>query len=284
MTIKCNLYSEWIAAVRQELAKAGLSHTGLTDQDCAIIWQSWKRRTVPPATRTIKKATGFACPTHLQQGLSVLDTAFSSAAPIWPWQSKLIDKPTREDGLYNDYRVVHFHLGAGTEKNGYINRTNELLFALVDSSTVYEIGIYCHGDWYELDILDVIDSNWPTLLDRVTIHGVDIAHCPSTRDEVKALRDAKVVSIVKLKSGRIIAPPGGGIATDGTSIDAVRSADYFAMVLRNGEKAIEPYIRDQVQKGMMPDKDYTIHLQATDDEIAGVCDGAYKWILWKRVQ
>ena len=282
MIIQCNLYSEWITAVRQDFSKAGLSPIVLNDQDCAITWQSWKRRTVPPAKRSIAKITGFACPTHLQQGLSELEKAFSSGAPIWPWQSKLIDKPTREDGLYNDYRVVHFHLGVGTEQNGYIHRTNELLFALVDSSTVHEIGIYCHGDWYELDILDVIDSNWPTLLDSVTIHGIDIAHCPSTRDEVKALREANVVSIVKLRSGRIIAPPGGSIATNGTSIEAVRSADYFAKVLRNGEKAIEAYIREQVQKGMMPEKDYTIHLQAADDEIAGVCDSTYKWILWKR--
>ena len=184
--------------------------------------------------------------------------------------------------MYNDYAVVHFHLGVGSETNGYINRTKELLFAVVDSSAVYEIGIYRHGDWWELDILDLIDENWPSLLDRVTLQCVDVANCPCTREEVRALRDAKVVSIFKLRSGRIVAPPGGGIATDGTSFEAVRSADYWAKVLRDGEHLIVANIEEDIRQGRMHDGDHTILLHATDDEIAGVTDKTHKWILWKR--
>ncbi|WP_282755878.1 hypothetical protein [Desulfuromonas thiophila] len=282
MKIICNLYAQWISSIRAELTKEGFDHTSLGDQDCAITWQSWKRRIVSPARRTLHKAPAFNCPNHLQSGLTDLETAFTNGADIWPWQSKLIDRLPYEDGLYNDYRVLHFHLGTGREASGYINRTDELLFAIVDRADVYEIGIYRHGDWHELDILDIIDNAWPAFLDRVTIRALDVSNCPQTREEVKALRQAHVVSIVKLKSGRIVAPPGGGVATDGTSIEAVTSADYWAKLLRNGEKAIIASIQEQVQKGMMESKDYDVVLEATDNEIAGTIAGAAKWILWKR--
>jgi hypothetical protein len=282
MKITCNLYDQWITAIRQEFTRAALDHSKLADQDCAIMWQAWKRRTVRPGARKILKAPGFRCPTHLQTGLTNLETAFSTGSTIWPWQSKLIDRPTCEDGLYNDYGVVHFHLGVGSETTGYINRTNELLFAVIDSSSVHEIGIYVHGDWWELDILEAIDANWPSLLDRVTLHGLDVAISPRTREEVKALRKAKVVPFFRLNSGRIIAPPGGGIASDGTSIEAVRSADSWAKVLRNGEKMIVANIEEQIQHGTMQDGDYTVFFHATDDEIAGVIGKTHKWILWKK--
>ncbi len=282
MNIVCNLYSQWIAAIRKEMTNTGFDHSGLNDQDCAIRWQSWKRRTIPAGTRTVLKANGFNCPDNLQQGLADLEQAFTTGSDIWPWQSKLIDRPTFEDGLYNDYRVVHFHLGVGFHASGYINRTGVLLFAVVDSASVYEIGIYNHGDWFELDILDVIDANWPHLLDAVTVRGIDVENCPRTREEIKALREANIVTIIKLNSGRITAPPGGGIATDGTSIEAVRSADRWARLLRNGEKAIVASITEQIQQGNMESKDYEVLLHATDDEICGVVEDTHKWTLWKR--
>lgn len=282
MKITCNLYAQWISTIRAELTKEGFNHISLGDQDCAITWQSWRRRIATPAKRRLRKAAIFNCPGHLHAGLLELETAFANGADIWPWQSKLIDRLPYEDGLYNDYRVLHFHLGTGKEACGYTNRTKELLFAIVDRADVYEIGIYRHGDWYELDILDIIDGNWPALLDRVTIRSLDVSNCPSTREDVKALRQANVVSVVKLKSGRIVAPPGGGVATDGTSIEAVTSADYWAKLLRNGEKAIIASIQEQVQKGMMDRKDYDVVLETTDDEIAGVIADTAKWILWKR--
>ena len=172
-------------------------------------------------------------------------------------------------------------MGQGFQSNGYIDRTGDLLFAIVDVHSVYEIGIYHHGDWYEFDLLDIIDQNWPVFLDRYTINGIDLQKYPTTRDEVKKLRQANVVSIFKLPSGRIVAPPGGGVSTDATSVDAVNAANYWAKLLRNGAKFIKDDIRKQVMSGTMADKDYEVFLHATDSEIAGFVD-CYKWVLWKR--
>jgi hypothetical protein len=282
MEITCNLYSQWIAAIRQEMTDAGFDHSGLTDQACAVTWQAWRRRIVPAGARAIQRAAAFVCPPNLQQGLANFERAVASGTDVWPWQSRFIDRPAYEDGLFNEYRITHFHLGVGFLPNGYIIRTPALLFAIVDASSVYEIGIYQHGDWYELDILDIIDDNWPQLLERFTVHGIQDVQCPRTRDEVRTLRTNNMMSMIRLRSGRIIAPPGGGFATDGTSVEAVTHADYFAGLLRYGEQSIPSLINQQVDAGLMPDREYIIHLNASDEEISADDGIGYRWILWRK--
>ena len=282
MTVTCHLYSEWTAGIRQELTRAGFDHSKLSDQDCAIRWQSWKRRSVRTQVRTVERAAGFSCPAHVQNGLIDLESAIVRGADLAPWQSKLVDRPGYEDGLYNDYRITHFHLGAGTDASGYIKRTKELLFAVVDSTSVYEISVYDHGQWYELDILDIIDAHWPHLLDEVTIHGMGATNSPTTREEVKALRDAHVISHLLLKSGRLIAPLGGGTMINGTSFEAVLAANQWSRILKLGERHIADAIDEGINKGVLAARDYDVHLHSTDDEIAGVVAGVCKWTLWKR--
>lgn len=282
MKITCNLYSEWIKAIRQEFTNEGFSHSGLSDQDCAIQWQSWNRRLVSPKSRVIEKADSFTCPTELQSGLNGLEAALSNGDNVKPWQSKLVDRVSYEDGLLNDYGVLHFHLGETLESNGYIKRTGPLLFAIVRDAAVYEIGIYGHADWYELDILNIIDRNWPELLDPVTIKAIDTAYSPKTKEEIKALRDANVCSIISLDSGRIIVPIGGGVATGGTSNDAVHAADYWAKFLRDADNLVVGHIEEEVRQGTLPAEDYHVHLHATDSEIAAVVEDKLRIIVWRK--
>jgi hypothetical protein len=282
MKITCDLYSEWIKAIRAELSNAGFRHAELSDQDCAIRWQSWQRRMVAARKRQIAKADTFTCPAQHAAGLNAIESAFTSGAEILPWQSKLVDNVSYEDGLLNDYGVLHFHLGETLEASGYIARTGPLLFAVVRDDSVYEIGIYNHGDWYELDVLNIIDRNWPHLLDAVTIKGIDTAHSPKTREEVRYRRQINVVPIISLDSGRIVMPLGGGVATSGTSNDAVRSADYWAKFLRDADQVIIDQINDCVRKGTLPAKDYFVQFHATDTEIAGVVEDRMKIVVWKK--
>lgn len=282
MKITCDLYSEWIKAIRQEFTNEGFDHSGLSDQDCAIQWQSWNRRLVSSKSRAIKMADTFSCPTEFQTGLAGLEVAFLNGDNVQPWQSKLVDEIFYEDGLLNDYGVLHFHLGETLENNGYIKRTGLLLFAVVRDATVYEIGIYGHGDWYEVDILNIIDRNWPELLDHVTIKAIDTVYSPRTKEEIKALRNANICAIIPLSSGRIVMPIGGGVATDGTSNDAVHSADYWADFLRKADKLVIDHIDACICKGTLPAKDYHAHLDTTNSEIAAVVDDKLRIILWRK--
>lgn len=289
LKILCNLYDQWISAIRRDLSEKGFNHLGIDDRDCAIRWVAWKRRTVPDGPRNILKAEGFNCPNDHQEGLADLEKTFISGKDIWRWQTINIDNPEFkcEDRLYNDWGVHHFHLGIGYKKGTpYKERTNPLLFALVDKFTVYEIGIYYHGDWYERDMLEIIDKNWPNLLDRFTLRGVRSSSYPQNNDDIKLLRGnnknpGNVNYCLTLNSGRVIVPPGGGYATNGTSIEAVRYADSIAKSLISAEKIIISYIEDQIRNGLIQKKDYTVTLHLTKEQILAIVDNLFRFVLWE---
>lgn len=266
MTITCNLYDQWIAKIRQELTAAGYDNSNVGDQDCAIDYYKWAMRFIPKNPREIKRASEFSCPSEFTTGLKLLEDAVEAGKNLIPWQSRQIGRPRAKDGMLYDWGISHFHLGENLNANGFIEGHNEVLFAIADSCCFYEIGIYLHGDWWEFDILNIIDRNWPQLLQKASINGLGVRSSAKTRDEVKALRDGGVVTIVKLDSGRVIAPPGGGVATDGTPEQAVWNADLHAKLLLDAEKKIIIDIRSRIESGELEERDYDVRLEVIDGE------------------
>lgn len=290
MTIVCDLYSQWISLIRENLTRNGLDCSSISDDHCAITWRSWQRRSVLPANRTVFSASNFLCPPKIIGGLEKLRDNIRSGNDIWPWQSKLIETPTsKEDGMLNHWGIFHFHLGDNFEANGsgYIERTKELLFAVVEQDAFYEIGVYQHRDWYEYDVLNIIDTEWPMLLDRVTINADSLScNFAEDRDSLITLRKKNVNILVKLRSGRIIAPPGGGVAANGASIEAVNWVLHWTRFLENGSQLIIDDIDSQISQGNMPLKDYAVVLEAGNNKVAAKVNdpeiGEIVWILWKK--
>ncbi|MBB3139856.1 hypothetical protein [Halomonas organivorans] len=279
MEVSCNLHDQWIQAVRDELGRQNFQHSSLDDLECAIRLFSWRRRTIKTGKREVKRASSLAVPSHLQAGLAQLDVAFESGLDLHPWHSKLRENTKFEDGMLNDFGVAHFHLGQELEASGYIERTKELLFCVVTQSEVYEIGIYDHGEWFELDILDIVDREWPELLDSVTVKAMTVTNPVRSREDIQALRMANVNTARQLSSGRIVMPPGGGMAMDGTSTDAVMAAQRLSRLLKNGEKQIVRDITDSIERGKIKRKDYTVVLTMSDHEIYAETEEGYRWTL-----
>ena len=276
MKINCNLYKQWILRIRQELTAAGYDNSTIDNQDCAIDYFKWAMRFVPQNPRKIHRTSEFSCPSKYKNGLKMLEEAVEAGKDLTPWQSRGMGRPCSKDGMLYDWGIAHFHLGEKFNDYGLIEGHNEVLFAIVDSDNFYELGIYLHGDWWEFDLLNIIDRNWPQLLQAATIDGLDVQTAAKTKDDVKTLREGGVVTIVKLDSRRVIAPPGGGVATDGTPNKAVRAADWYAKLLRNVEEQIIMEIKSQVESGDLDDRDYNIKLEFIDGEWVAV-DGDLKW-------
>jgi len=175
MTLTCNLYEQWISSIRTNLAEHGFDPSDYDDRECAVRWWSWQRRTVKPRKRQILRAGTFTCPPALQAGLSVFEMAALDGEPLWPWQSRLIDDHSFEDQMFNDFGLLHFHLGDGLRNDGYVNRTGKLLFALITRDAVHEVGIFNHQDWFELDLLNIVEANWPALLDSYAVPVLSLA-------------------------------------------------------------------------------------------------------------
>ena len=105
-------------------------------------------------------------------------------------------------------------------KSGFAKRSGHLLFAIVTGETAYLVDIRPHTDprklqWVRQDLLKIVSSNWPELIERNVLHGVSGTRV--TDEEKKVLRN-KNANLATNLGGRAIAPLGGGVASDGSSI------------------------------------------------------------------
>lgn len=276
LNINCNFYEQYITQVRNDLEAIGYDHSNLSNKDCLVTWFDWKIRIVNPGIRTIKKSDTFNCLTHLELGLSKLEKAFKTNEAIWPWQSKRIEDVQYLDGLFADWGILHFHLGTDLKTDGYIDRTGRLLYAIVTQNTVYEIGIYSHNDWYEYDILNIVERNWPDLLGPYILKDViDVLNPISSREDVKSSRIAKINRAIKLNSGRIVFSPGGGITLGNTSVKASLHAINISKEMREWEKIVSSDITTLVNNGKLEDKDYNITLKVDTNGVVATDGNLY---------
>ena len=140
--------------------------------------------------------------------------------------------------MFYDWEFFHFHLGTTLDPNprrsGFIQGTNELLFAILasDSEMMYLIDIHPHGSFTNQDLLRIIEENWGELLDPYTVPGIyEIDHNPSDND-IGSFRKARLVTMLQTPGGRILSPMGGGMMTDGSSVKNVIEADEIRANVR----------------------------------------------------
>ena len=268
--------------IRAELKCAGYEdELPRDDQDCAIDYFKWALRFIPRMKRQINKAHDFECPEKHQAGLRLLEDAIVSGADLTPWLSRNIGKPKFHDGIFFDWKVSHFHLGETYKANGMVEGHDEVLFAVVTPDSVFEIGIYVHGSWHEVEVLDVIDRNWPHLLDSVTLRGLSQSRPATTSEEALSYREMNVLPFLKLPSGRLIAPPGGGVATDGTPIEATMAADMHARYIRTAEERISAELQAKIDAGEIEKKDYEVLLRCDENGLLATA-GNLTWRLGSR--
>ena len=261
--------------IREAFEEWDYDTSALSDQDCDMTWEAWQQRRVPQMPRTIARAGNFTCPPELQSGLEALEKAFESGDEVQPWQSIKVDNIDFRDKILNDFGVNHFHLGSIIPGCKFSGRTDKLLFAVVKYNKVYEIGIYNHDNdnWVDLDILNIIDSNWPTLLEPYTIiDALDVSPQEKSAQDVKTLRNNHINSVRKLPSGRIIMPPGGGVVGDGRSASARITSITRKKQFKKWEEYIIQEIESLIEKGDLARKDYIVHLECTDVQLQAVCE------------
>ena len=87
-------------------------------------------------------------PQEITLGLQQLIEKAESGQDLKPHLSTLIDNPDYKDLRFYDWGIFHFHLGTNPhpKRQGFVERTGDLLFAIADSPTarMYLIAIHPH--------------------------------------------------------------------------------------------------------------------------------------------
>lgn len=138
-----------------------------------------------------------------------------------------------------DWGIHHFHLGTTIQPDGFVDQHDAIVFAIVEKDDVYMIRIEEHGNWSDKDMLEIVLTNWPHLLNQ--IQGTPCV-C-FTSEQVGELRESNVNAIVTLSDGHGYIGRGMGYTTNGCSADASIEAGRMHHSLKMLEVQIEDWLK-----------------------------------------
>lgn len=134
------------------------------------------------------------------------------------------------DWLFSDWGIHHFHLGPDLETTDKkVLRTDRVLFAYLTNTDAYFIDVLPHKQtdggaaWADKEILQTLCDEWPSLMEPFEMRGTlaPSSLCQTTSSEIHAFRQAGLNAPVTI-NGKVYIGPGMGLATDRSSIRAVK--------------------------------------------------------------
>lgn len=227
MKIDMDFVSDWEDILINKATMSGLHFPNNTSKDKIIVGyftNTRKNGILRLTPRQIHISKEFACPPDLEVGLNQLISALENGEDISPYFSKSVNDISETDGMFNDWGVLHLHLGdkINPKDNHYSIRTNQLLFLYLLEKDAYLINIYAHGNWAAKSILQTVHNNWPELIVPYIVNGAIELSCKITDNENDSLRKKGVTCFIELvdKNGCpfVIVPPGLGITLSGDAI------------------------------------------------------------------
>lgn len=239
---KIDLVKDWQDQLIVDMKNEGIKADSTLEIKSKIIkYLTFLRKNTSGSKYKIHISKEFSCPIEYEDALNKIMKIIENGENIIPYFSKSTLK-LENDFMFNCWGIIHLHLGnkPDTKNNRYIKRTGPLLFVYLCESEAYLIKIWEHGVWTELEILQIIENNWPELIGK--LKGIDGLNQEfSSADRYKLWRNGgDTVTELKNKEGEsvIIAPPGGGITASGDAVKDVIAYLHQVTKLKNREKEI----------------------------------------------
>ena len=206
-----------------------------------IIWFNWRDRTIAARPRTVHVAVELstsskstehaaslaALTAEVERGADLAPRLSACTAVAYIPESERSEQWRRDDLdlLLADWGVHHLHL---LETYGGA-RGPDLLFAAFKPGDAYFIGIYPHGAWTDLGIVETIVRNWPIAGILLGSHsGLRLATQP-TAVEYRKMRRSGVFVPIEV-DGVLFFPRGQSMA--GTAMDAAQRSNHIMHALR----------------------------------------------------
>lgn len=223
-----------------ELAAASLNELLMT-------YGNWRARFVHAHPRTVHLASKLRASPKLaehQASVDAIVAALEAGNDITPHLSRRITtayvpsaarspqlKCRRDlDLLIADWGLHHLHLTTEMEADGFVERTQDLLFAAFSPGDAYLIGIYGHQRWTEGELIEILVREWPdSSVVLPSISGLRLTHSVNEGEHLQ-LRQAGVATMLEV-DGKVVMP-GFGMTTAGTPLRVTKQADDMSWALR----------------------------------------------------
>ena len=215
-----------------------------------VIYQYFvlKKRLIKKCPRQIKYADTFVRPTDpvLEQGLSLFEEKIRRGDDVNPHLNKAMANINYQDKMLFDWDIYHFHLGTSMDRDGYhVGRTGDIVYAMVTDDTTYFITLSPHGRWADKDLLDIVASNWESLLEKSRINAQNLS-VDYDSEGVKRLRGINVNTILKLSNGKCYASIGGGILGNGGSTEAQMERMGLEQCVKKFEEQWDETVKNEI--------------------------------------
>jgi len=273
--VKMDLIEDWDNHLNDRMIRMG--YRPKAGGYNSLDYHKAMKKLISARPRKIYYSKEFSCPDECKVALDKIVSAIESGKNLLPYMSKQVIRPSKNDGLLNDWNIHHFHLNDELEKNRmFVQRSDWLLLAFVSDEAVYFLNVFSHikpNLWTHIELIRIIDNNWPDLIEKYRLQGITRLAEKLDDEKYAILRNANLSSFVELEENKVFGLIGGGYASDGSSIEAVRTSDDWYNYIRE----IELYIRDDYQnfkKQMLPFDSYSVKkkleidlLTLTDEEL-----------------
>lgn len=272
MAIDIDLRKDFSLLLKDELYSLGIRiDQSIPIDEIPYLYFNFIKRKIDLQPRKILKANDFNCPSNLLLGLNNLEDKIINGYDLTPHLSKLVYKNYESrDYMLNDWGIFHLHLGINI-MDGFVDRTDPVLFCMVKTDIIYFIAMKHHGDWTDQSLLKIVYSNWPELIKPFILSGVVSTTGNPTNNEIGILRKGNVMLLMEIEPGVIIRPLGGGYMTDGTSQDvvfqrddAIRTISYFEDKIKENEINIRKRI---IAKNKTPARKLKFKLEIIDNKM-----------------
>ena len=237
-----SLFKDFADAVRLSLTTQGhdVSHVQNDDHAAVMLYFKMDRYDIKAPHRSIKRPVDFLCPPEHLVGLQGLEHAILTGADLQPYRSRQTQKTEFQDGLLDHWNIHHFHLGNNFEEDGFVERTNDLLFCLIDDTCAYLIKITSHDSspWVKKELITIIHQNWPAALENSRVRGISSLEAELQDDDLAKLRRAGIVTILDMEDGTFYIEPGIGRTMGGLHARDLMMADKIRRITNWVEREI----------------------------------------------
>lgn len=250
MEIEMDLVSDFQNILINEINAIGLQYSDDISKESLIIkYFTYLRKKGghSPRRRRVHISNEFECPQELLEGYTQLTNVMEQGRDIAPYLSKRVDNISHVDYMFNDWEVLHLHLGNQFDTNNerFIARTGPLLFLHLTPDNAYFINIYNHGDWTDRSILQIMYDNWPELIQPFILKDVMGLAYQYNEKQHQQLRKSGVVVFHELQDANgdkiVIAPPGLGMTLSTDPIKDVRFYQHTVNNLQDLEGKLRTY-------------------------------------------
>jgi hypothetical protein len=172
----------------------------IPDSDVLPKYFDSLRRWPAARPRRVWEADKFHCPPGMLKGWGLLRRKVLKGEDLRPNLAREHSDLSHRDGLLNEWGVHHLHLGLKPyfKDASFVDRTKQLLLAVITDDDFYAVNIYPqHCNWEATEILESLHRNWPQALGAYEIHRVPGENVG--KRERKNLRNAHVQTLYRGK-------------------------------------------------------------------------------------